>query len=222
MIALADHDYATRSASGFMIRYILPRTAPVHLLGALDRKGLFTKLSFGDLLVAVGHGSPSELCGQHLEVIMDAWDIPAVRGKVVKLISCETAQVLGPSLVAEGAAGYQGFREDLVWVIDADFVSSPWADGMAAKVMMPIVQAINCLLDGESNGWAFLVEQQALTDNIAEETDELVKACLMFNRSNAVLLGNPEARVRARPPLPLPFKFIPPPPMPRVLWGLRR
>ncbi|GAH96523.1 unnamed protein product, partial [marine sediment metagenome] len=34
--------------------------------------------------------------------------------------------------------------------------------------------------------------------NAEVEEDELIKSCLEFNRDNAVLLGDPMARVRSR------------------------
>jgi len=219
MIALADHDYPTRSASGFIIRYILPRTSPVQLIGPLDRKGLFTTLSFGDLLLAMGHGSPTELCGQNEQVIMDVAHIPDVKNKMIKLISCETGQRLGPALISAGATSYQGYDADFVWVMDADLTSMPWNDDMAATVLMPVIDSINALLDGKTAREAFDIELDGYLRNAEIEEDELIKACLEFNRENAVLLGDPGAKIRPRPGLLLPFRLIPPPPLfPLMAW----
>lgn len=210
MLALPIHDLPTRSASGFIIRYVLPRSMPPQLIGPLDRRQPFQMLTIGDTIIGVGHGAPAEFCGHNDQVILDTLSIPDVRGKAVILISCETAQVLGPRLINAGAASYIGFKKDLVWVMDADFASSPWADRLAASAMMPIIDCVNAVLDGGTTGQAFAALIEGLAINAEKEEDELMKACLEFNRDNAILLGNPRARVRARPKIKLP---LPPPPI---------
>ena len=214
MLTLPLHDLPVRSASGFLIRHVLPRSFPPQLLGPADRREPFRILTIGDTIIGVGHGSASEFCGHYDQVIMDTLLIPDVRGKVVVLISCETAQALGPKLVEKGAASYIGFKEDFVWVMDADLASTPWADfEYAAPVMMPVINCVNAVLDGRTTGEAFGILIEGLSENAEVEEDELVKSCIEFNISNAVLLGDENARVRARPPMLLPFRLIPPPPI---------
>jgi len=167
-------------------------------------------LAIGDAIIGVGHGSPSEFCGHNNQVILDTKSIPDVKDKVVILISCETAQVLGPALIDAGAASYIGFKKDLVWVCDADLAFTPWSDKMALTVMGPITNCVNTILDGRpvEEGYNAMLEE--LSRNADVEEDELIKSCIQFNRRNAVLLGNPMARVRARPKITLP---LPPPPI---------
>jgi len=145
---------------------------------------------------------------------MDTLSIPDVKNKVVVLIACETGRVLGPELIKAGAASYIGFQEDLVWVVDADLASTPWADReFAAMVMMPITNCVNTVLDGKTTGEAFNTMQEHFSRNAEIEEDDLIRSCINFNKKNAVLLGDSEATVRPRPPLPLPFRLIPPPPI---------
>lgn len=217
MLTLPIHDLPTRSASGFIIRYILPRSIPPQLVGPLDRKISFSTLTIGDAIIGVGHGSPSEFCGHRNEVILDITSIPNVKGKIVILISCETALRLGPSLINAGALSYIGWKDDLVWVMDSDLASTPWSDGIARPAMMPLVNSINSILDGKTIREAYNIMLNELTKNAEVEEDELVKACLEFNRDNAVLLGTGSAKIRARPQLALPFKLFPPPPLPPPL-----
>ena len=216
MIALADHDYPTRSASGFITRYILPRTTPVQLIGPLDRKALFTRLSFGDFILAMGHGSPTEFCGQNEQVIMDTQHISDVKGKMIKLISCETGQELGPALIKAGATGFQGYKEDFLWVMDLDYLSRPFADPLAAKALLPVICSMHLILDGKTSREVFDAELEGFTINADAEEDELIKSCLEFDRDNAVLLGDPNAKIHKRPPLLLPFRLFEPPPFPPV------
>lgn len=210
MLSLPLYDLPCRSASGFLIRYVVPRSVPPQLAGPLSRKPLFSTLVIGDTIIGVGHGSPSEFCGHNDEVILEIYSIPNVKGKVIILISCETAQVLGPALIDAGAASYMGFKKDLTWVCDADLAHLPWSDKLAMTVMMPITESVNAILDGKTTEEAFNIELQGFSANAEVEEDELVRACINFNRRNAVLLGNPEAQVRARPRIFLP---IGPPPI---------
>ncbi|GAJ03838.1 unnamed protein product, partial [marine sediment metagenome] len=119
-----------------------------------------------------------------------------------------------PDMVSNGALAVAGYRDDFIWVMDSELASTPWADKeYASKALMPVIDGLNALLDGKTAGEAFQIELDGFTRNAEVEEDELIKACLEFNRANAVLLGEPGARVRARPPLLLPFKLIPPPPI---------
>jgi len=211
-ICLPDFDLPTRNATGFLIRWILPRMEPVHLYAFLDRKGPFSlSLPQSDILIAVGHGSESEITGQNETLLMDTSSIPDVKGTIIVLISCATATKLGPALVSAGALSYIGFREDLLWVADADLASMPWNDKMAEPVMMPIVDSLNSILDGKSTGEAFQRLTSSFNSRLASEEDELTASLIAWNRDSAVLLGDPDARVRARPKIVFPF---PPPPLP--------
>jgi len=210
MLALPIHDLPTRSASGAIIRYVLPRSEPPQLVGILDRRILFATLTMGDVIVGVGHGSPSEFCGHNDEVILNISKIPNVRGKIVVLISCETAQQLGPALINAGAISYIGFKDDLVWIVDADLASTPWSDKMALTVMGPITNCLNIILDGKTAGEAYSTMLKELSANAEVEEDELIKSCLEFNQRNAVLLGDSGAKITPRPRIIFP---IPPPPL---------
>lgn len=213
MIVLPIFDLPTQSSSGFIIRYILPRTLPPQLVAFLARRRPFELFAQnGDFLLGVGHGDEDTYTGQNESVILDAgkYNPKEVNGKVVKLLSCLTAQQLGPDIIANGAACYMGYKDDYVWVMDADLASTPWSDKMAAESLMPVIDGLNALLDGATCGEAFQIELDGYSRNAEGEENELIKACLEFNRDNAVLLGDPNARVRARPKITLP---LPPPPL---------
>lgn len=212
-VCIADFDLPTRSASGFMLRYIVPRLEPIHLFSILARRFPF-QLSAprSDIIIGMGHGSVETFTGQNEAVILDAgrYNPREVRGKVIKLLSCQTGVELGPDLVRNGCAVFMGYTDDYLWVMDADLASRPWADEMAATCLMPVIDGINALLDGKTAREAFDVELEGYTRNAGVEEDELIKSCLEFNRSNSVLLGDTMARIRARPRIFLP---LPPPPI---------
>lgn len=214
MLTLPIHDLPTRSASGFLIRHVLPRSFPPQLVGPADRKVAFSSLTIGDVLIGVGHGARDLFSGHRDQILLTTESIPDVRDKVVVLISCETAQELGPALIGAGAASYIGFQKDLVWVCDADMALTPWRDKVAVAVMGPITDCVNTILDGKTAQEAFDVLIADLSTNANIEEDELVRSCILFNKRNAVLLGNPDATVRRRPPISLPLG---PPPLPPML-----
>ncbi|MBA7636980.1 hypothetical protein ES703_44612 [subsurface metagenome] len=168
-----------------------------------------------DIIIGVGHGDEVSFTGQNEADILEVgrYDPREVEGKVIKLLSCQTGVSLCPDLVARGAAYAMGYTDDYVWVMDADLAARPWADQMAATSLLPVIDGLNALLDGKTAKEAFDVELEGYTKNAEIEEDELIKSCLEFNRANYALLGDPIARVRARPKLPLPFQFIPPPPL---------
>ena len=216
VLAMSDFDLPTRSASGFLLRYIAPRVEPVQLLGVLVRRLPF-RLSApqSDIIIGAGHGGVDVFTGQNEAVLLEVgqYSPREVRGKVIKLLSCQCGVILGPNLVRNGCAAFMGYTDDYVWVMDADLASTPWADEMAATSLMPVVDGLNALLDGKSAREALNIELEGYSRNAKVEEDELVKACLEFNRSNAILLGDGGAKIRARLSLALPFKLVPPPPL---------
>ena len=215
-VLMSDFDLPTRSASGFLLRYIAMRLEPVHLYSFLARRQPFVlSAPQSDIIIGVGHGEETIFSGHNEAVILEVgkYDPREVRGKVIKLISCQTGLLLGPDLIRNGAESFMGYVDDYVWVMDADLAARPWADEMAATSLMPVINGLNALLDGKTAREALNIELEGYSRNAEIEEDELIKSCLEFNRDNAVLLGDPAARVRARPKLPLPFQLISPPPI---------
>ena len=214
VLAMSDFDLATRSASGFLLRYIAPRVEPVQLFSILVRRMPFRLAApQSDIILCVGHGDEVSITGHNEALILEVgrYDPREVRGKVIKLLSCQCGVELAPDLVKNGALSVAAYVDDYVWVMDSDLASTPWADNeFAGKSLMPVVDGLNALLDGKTAREALDIEFNGYTRNAEAEEDELVKCCLEFNRENAVLLGDPAARVRPRPKITLP---IPPPPI---------
>jgi len=170
----------------------------------------------------MGHGDVDVFTGQNEAVILEVskYDPREVEGKVIKLLSCQCGVELCPDLVKNGAACTMGYSDDYLWICDADLLTRPWADKeYAGKSLMPVIDGLNALLDGRTAKEAFDIELCGYLLNAEAEEDELIKACLEFDRDNAIMLGAKDAKVIARPPLPLPFRLIPPPPMILPLKG---
>lgn len=193
------------------------------LYSVLARKFPFALVApQSDLIIGTGHGLADLYSAQNESVIwkVGQYDAGQVRGKVIKLVSCFTAARLGPDLVNKGAACFMGYDEDYTWIMDVGKAATPWADDVAAEVLMPMVNSLNALLDGKTTGEAFQIELDGYARNAQAEAHGLIRSCIEFNAAHAVLLGDPQARIRARPALTAPFKMFPPPPLPPVVLGL--
>lgn len=212
-VIMSDFDLPNRSASGFLLRYVAPRLEPVHLYSVLaTRRPFQLSAPQSDIIIGIGHGDKDIFSGFNKSVILEVgrYNPNEVRGKVIKLLSCQTGAELGPDLIQKGALSFMGYTDDYLWVCDADMVFTPWADKMAAASLMPVMDGLNALLDGKTCREALDIELEGYERNAETESDELIRSCLLFNRDNAILLGSEEARVRERPKIRLP---IPPPPI---------
>ncbi|MBA7686411.1 hypothetical protein ES703_94858 [subsurface metagenome] len=218
VLSLADFDLPTRSASGFLLRWIVPRASlePATLYAILARGTPFHLAApQSDIIIGAGHGGVDVFTGQNEIILLEVgkYEPKEVEGKVIKLLSCQTGVELGPDVVRNGCAAFMGYTDDYIWVMDSDLIKTPWADKMAATSLMPVIDGLNALLDGKSAGEALDIELEGYSRNAEAEEDELLKACIEFNRENAILIGDRGASIRARPSLALPFRLIPPPPL---------
>lgn len=212
-VIMSDFDLPTRSASGFLLRYIAPRLEPIHLYSILATRVPF-QLSApqSDIIIGIGHGEKDIFSGFNKSIILEVgkYNPREVRGKVIKLLSCQTGVELGPDLIQNGALAFMGCTDDYLWVCDADMAARPWSDKMAATSLIPVMDGLNALLDGATCREALDIELEGYSRNAETESDELIRSCLLFNRDNAILLGSVEARVRERPKIRFP---IGPPPI---------
>lgn len=212
-LMLSSFDLPSRSSSGFILRFVAARTEPFQLYGPLARRFPFSLIApHSDIIIGTGHGTVDSYMGQQESVIWQADSInrKEVDGKVIKLVACDCGALLGPALIANGAKCFWGYDEDLLWIADENYYYQPWGDPSAKSVMMPIVDGINCLLDGSPAEQAFAVEKNGFIKNMGNTDFGLERDCLQFNASHMVLLGDTRATVRPRLKITMP---IPPPPL---------
>lgn len=93
------------------------------LEGSDDVRVKFAPIAKGSRTVyisGVGHGSPTVYTGDRGDHILEvgAYDPAEVKGKCIHLLSCQTAQQLGPDLVQKGARAYVGYFENFTFVGD--------------------------------------------------------------------------------------------------------
>lgn len=213
MLCLPIFDLPTRSSSGYLLRYILPRTGPRFLTGPMARNPFFSALVVGsDVVIGTGHGDPDEYSGFWDSEIwkVGKYDPRQVQGKVVKLVSCDCGAELGPDLVKNGCLSFAGYDSDLLWLVDPIYRFNPWDDPDAIAIMGPIVAGLNVLLDGATCQEAFDTERAGFLANMGKTDFELQQDLLQYDYDHSVLYGDPGARINPRPNIKLPF---PPPPM---------
>lgn len=68
----------------------------------------------------VGHGSPTVYTGHLGDPVLRVgyYDSADVNGKVVHLLSCQTAKTLGPDMITKGAKSYFGYFENFIFNYD--------------------------------------------------------------------------------------------------------
>jgi hypothetical protein len=71
-------------------------------------------------IAGIGHGSPTTYTGHYGSPILSvgSYDPAEVAGKVIHLLSCQTARMLGPDLIKNGARAYAGYFENFRFVYD--------------------------------------------------------------------------------------------------------
>jgi len=118
-----DTDTAiTKSAALYRKKYVIPcfvskRIIPIVLTGSNDTRPNFAKACKHRSVIyvsGVGHGSPTVYSGYHYDRLWEAckYDPAEVKGKIIHLLSCKTAQELGPDLIKKGACAYFGYYEN--------------------------------------------------------------------------------------------------------------
>ena len=215
-LSLADFELSTRSASGFILKYIAPRMEPVMLYGPLARRFPFTlSAPHSDVIIVVGHGDDDQVNGQHDAILLKVgeYNDNEVKNKVIYSFSCLSAVELGPDLINRGATAFLGWNDDYLWMIDESQLLTPWNDKLAAPCIMPVIDGLNALLDGKTMSEVKQLQLDSYSDYATRTDDELIKDLVQFNQSNFVLYGDPQAHINPRPPLPSIFNYVSPPPM---------
>lgn len=205
LLTLPDFDLPTRFASGYLIRYLANRVEPVQLYGPMSNKFLFRQLAKpADFIFGSGHGLSSSFGGQDREKMIEVgdYDSSVVAGKFIKLLTCQTGKSLGPDMILNGASAFQGYVEDYVFIVDDDYVNTPWNDKLSKLFLMPVMRSMIGVIEGKTNEECYLIEVNGYKESIEvqnEDNDELIDSLLNHNMTNLTMLGNPNAHIRVRP-----------------------
>jgi hypothetical protein len=164
------------------------------------------------LFVGCGHGDSGTFTGQNREFIFWTCDCREVAGRVIYLLSCLTANVLGPDMVRKGARCYIGYRVEFTWVQER--VQDPLADRYGRAFFEPVLELIYRLADGRTaadafrasvDRWNYWIDYWTRSGDVAAP---LMVAFLLHDRDGQVLLGDGSATVTA--PAPAPAPAVPP------------
>jgi hypothetical protein len=125
-------------------------------------------------------------------------------------MSCESSQYLGPALITAGAKAFVGFEKDFLWMANPFYTFTPWDDPDAQTLMKPMMDGINLFLDGATVQDAFNLQQKEFMDQLATVDDEVYASIIQWDIDNAMLLGDPTAKL-STPCRKLSFPIPPPP-----------
>jgi hypothetical protein len=73
-----------------------------------------------DYLTGVGHGTYDAFTGDYYDPIFNIgnYSQEEVRGKIIHLLSCQTARALGPDFVRQGCLAFFGYDENFIYYQD--------------------------------------------------------------------------------------------------------
>lgn len=156
----SSYDSVTTAARGYRDQHVYPY---------LDQQGFEVKKFQGPLarrhyvspktskpevtyITGVGHGLADLYTGDYGDVIwrVGQYHPDEVNGKVIHLLSCETARQLGPDFVLNGCRAFFGYDEDFTFVpVDEELffecdseIDRAFADGLTAQQAFTRVKAL--------------------------------------------------------------------------------
>lgn len=157
-----------------------------------------------------GHGNNSIYTGDSESMIFDTTHCDILSGRVVYLLSCLTANALGPAIIDNGGIAYGGFNISWTWMannVDADPYTDWYAEGFyRASNEFPIA-----LIQGEP---VFRAEERSIAEYdrwihiwSSERADDPNAAAaikwLIHDRDGLTVLGNKSAVIVAPGERPL-------------------
>jgi len=152
----------TNHAHGYRVKNVIPcfpkhNITPIILAGTMLTRANFAaacKKRGAVYISGVGHGSSRVFTGERGAWLWEVcnYDPDEVKGKIIHLLSCKTAQELGPDLVKKGACAYFGYDRnftitwnypDVFWLCDS-VIDLSLCNGFNAEVSARLtIQAYN-------------------------------------------------------------------------------
>lgn len=150
-----------------------------------------------------GHGNEEAIYGQDNKVLVDVNDTKAIlRGKIIYVLACSSAKVLGRKSVKDGADAYLGYDEDFIFFYDEKSRTRPGKD-LTAKLFLDPSNAIPfSLLKGHSVSQAYENSQnmykrtviRLLSSQSSTEARTYIKY-LIWDMTYQICLGSKKAKI---------------------------
>jgi len=144
-----------------------------------------------------GHGNEEVFTGQDYDLILEACsNDQLLKDRVVYLLSCQTATVLGHSIIEKGGLSFIGYKEDFVFISETPAPSNPLNDSFTRAFFEPALEIVYSLIRGHSTGQAYKNSQTLFDEWIeywskqsSEEAPFIIQG-LLWDKNNQVLIGS--------------------------------
>jgi hypothetical protein len=114
------------------------------------------------IIYGFGHGNETRYTAQHREDIFTTTECDKVNGRMIYLLSCLTANALGPMIMQKGAVAYAGFNISWTWVAETDVNNNfVYVDPYQDKYARGFYESANELMTALCNGYSFIEAVQA-------------------------------------------------------------
>lgn len=149
-----------------------------------------------------GHGSYAIYTGDTVTPIFTSTDCHILSGRVVYLLSCYTANELGPAVIEAGGIAYGGYKIDWTWMM-WEFGIDPYTDRLGEGFYRSSNEFPITLIHGENvaiardkciaeyNRWIKIWETERSDDEFAADTIKW----LIWDRDGLTVLGDLSATI---------------------------
>lgn len=100
-----------------------------------------------DLVVAMGHGSPTLFSGQNVEVVLTSCQNDQIMsGSQAYMLSCLMGQTLARTMEEKKALAVGAYTQEFVWITDSDYSSRILEDPVAMAFRRAVVEPTKQLM----------------------------------------------------------------------------
>ncbi len=129
-----------------------------------NQEAVYSSIATNDpgVIYGFGHGNNDRFTAQHREDIWNTNSCDNLNGRMVYLLSCLTANSLGPMIMKKGALAYAGFNVEWTWIAETDTDNNfIYVDPYQDKYAKGFYESANELMIALSNGSSFIEAVQA-------------------------------------------------------------
>lgn len=157
-----------------------------------------------DVVFLNGHGDDDCITGHDNQEIVKAGDNHNIlEGLITYALSCNSAKELGPKVAENKDTTYIGYKDEFIFVGDANCITRPLDDLRAKPFMESSNQVMFSLLKGNSAQEAseksknkFKEHYTKLSSSDADQDSLQSAQCLWWNMRNQVCLGDTDAGLK--------------------------